>query len=128
MFKICLKLRAGALLVVWLFGATYIGAFNIQASGTIKAIKIALTIKAADQPIFFNSNKVDGSIINCQTEPAALAMPIAKLRFSGGAARPTAESNTGKEVADKAKPKIRPTLTFSIKPVELTDMSNKPIA
>src|SRR5574344_1505343 len=104
------------------------GALSIHAKGTIKAIKIALTINAPDQPTFCNNNKVDGNMINCPNEPAALAIPIARLRFSGGAARPTAESNTGNDVAERANPKIKPTLKFSNNPVELTAMSNKPSA
>ena len=109
------------------FGTTKAGALSIQASGTIIAIKIALTTSAADQPKFCNSSKVDGSIMNCPKEPAALAIPIARLRFSGGAARPTADNNTEKEVADNARPKIRPTLKLSNQPVELTAMSSKPM-
>ena len=68
-----------------------------------------------------------GIIKNCPKEPAALAIPIARLRFSGGAARPTADNNTEKEVADNARPKIRPTLKLSNQPVELTAMSSKPM-
>ena len=46
------------------FGATYIGAFNIQAKGIISAIKMALTTKAEDQPNFCSSSNVEGSIMN----------------------------------------------------------------
>src|SRR5690606_31544658 len=123
--KICLKLKAGLPAREDALGATYIGAFNIQAKGIIRTSKMALTMSAPDQPIFCKSSRVDGNMMNCPKEPAALAIPIARLRFSGCAARPTAESNTGKEVADRAKPKIKPTLKFSIKPVELNAISNK---
>src|SRR5690606_40558760 len=87
---------------------------------------MALTTRAADQPTFCKRSRVEGSIINWPKEPAALAIPIARLRFSGGAARPTADNNTGNEVADKANPRITPTLRFNNSPVELTAMSSKP--
>ena len=76
--------------------------------------------------MFCKSSKVEGNIINCPKEPAALAIPMARLRLSGWAARPTAESKTGNEVADSANPRIKPTLRFNIKPVELKAISNKP--
>ena len=53
---------------------------------------------------------------------------MAKLRLSGCAARPTAESKTGNDVAERAKPRIKPALKLSSKPVELTAMSNSPRA
>ena len=58
--------------------------------------------------------------MNWPKDPAALAIPIAMLRLSGCAARPTAESSTGKDVAESASPRIKPALKFSSAPVELT--------
>src|SRR5690606_2377067 len=92
------------------------------------AIRMALTTNAADQPTFCKSKRVEGNMINWPKDPAALAIPIARLRFSGGAARPTADNNTGNDVADRARPRINPTLRLSSSPVELTAIRSRPIA
>lgn len=69
------------------------------------------TSKAADQPSQPIRPRVPGSMANWPKEPAALAMPMAMLRFSAGTARPTTPRITENEVPDRPIPISRPALS-----------------
>ncbi len=65
---------------------------------------------------------------NCPKEPAALAIPIAMLRFSTGAARPTAPRITENEVPDRPMPINSPALSESEPGVSAIAISTSPTA
>ncbi len=67
-------------------------------------------------------------MMNWPKEPAALAMPIAMLRFSGGTARPTAPRMTENEVPDSPSPISSPALSVSVVGESDTAISARPTA
>ncbi|MNN26523.1 hypothetical protein D3C81_1400290 [compost metagenome] len=83
---------------------------SIVTNGTISAINRPSASKAADQPSQPIKPKVPGNMANWPNEPAALAMPMPMLRFSGGTARPTTPRITENDVPDRPIPINRPAL------------------
>ena len=86
----------------------------IPASGTISATSKPSASSADDQPSHSIRPRLPGSMMNWPKEPAALAMPIAMLRFSGGTARPTAPRITENEVPESPSPISRPALSVRV--------------
>src|SRR5690554_5936804 len=101
---------------------------SMRDKGSNSAISPAQTSSAVDQPKTSSKPKVPGSMTNCPNEPAALAMPMAMLRFSGATERPTADSNTENEVPDKPKPISTPALRNNVEGVLAEAINSKPKA
>ena len=100
----------------------------MPASGTIKATSKASASNAEDQPSHSISPRLPGSMMNWPKELAALAIPIAMLRFSGGTARPTAPRITENEVPDRPRPISSPALRVSVAGESDTAISASPTA
>ncbi|MNK75372.1 hypothetical protein D3C87_949120 [compost metagenome] len=97
-------------------------------SGTISATSKPNTNNAADQPSQPIKPRVPGNIANWPKEPAALAMPMPMLRFSGGTARPTTPRITENEVPDRPMPISRPALSDSVTAESDRPMHTRPTA
>ncbi|MNZ15755.1 hypothetical protein D3C78_327110 [compost metagenome] len=97
-------------------------------NGTIKATSKPSTSKAADQPSQPIRPRVPGSMANWPKEPAALAMPMAMLRFSGGTARPTTPRITENEVPDRPIPINKPALSDRVRAESDIPISTSPTA
>ena len=69
-----------------------------------------------------------GIISTCPAEPPALTRPIAMLRFSGEAMRPTAGNTTPKVVQLTPIPTSSPMPTISIGPEGATAATPRPAA
>ena len=82
----------------------------MPTSGRISATIRPSASNAADQPNQPIKPKVPGTMANWPNEPAALAMPMAMLRFSGATARPTTPRITENEVPDRPIPINNPAL------------------
>ncbi|MNJ66057.1 hypothetical protein D3C77_621010 [compost metagenome] len=65
---------------------------------------------------------------NWPKEPAALAMPMAMLRFSAGTARPTTPRITENEVPERPIPINRPALSDKVRAESDIPISTKPTA
>ncbi|MNE03358.1 hypothetical protein D3C80_958570 [compost metagenome] len=83
---------------------------SMPTSGTINATSKPSASSAADQPSHPIKPSVPGNIANWPNEPAALAIPMPMLRFSGGTARPTTPRITENDVPDSPMPISRPAL------------------
>lgn len=87
--------------------------FNMLTNGTINATSSPSASSAADQPSQPIKPSVPGNMANWPNEPAALAMPMPMLRFSGGTARPTTPRITENDVPDRPMPINKPALNDS---------------
>ncbi|MNE51843.1 hypothetical protein D3C80_1464900 [compost metagenome] len=65
---------------------------------------------------------------NWPKEPAALAMPMAMLRFSAGTARPTTPRITENEVPDRPMPISKPALSDNDQAESAMPISTNPAA
>lgn len=97
-------------------------------NGTINATSSPNANNAADQPSQPISPSVPGSMANWPKEPAALAMPMPMLRFSGGTARPTTPRITENDVPDRPMPINSPALSDSDHGESAMPMNTKPTA
>src|SRR5690606_10486209 len=115
---------------VWVYWvAAGAGASRRQApSGTSKAIIRPSANSADDQPNQSINPRVPGNMANWPNDPAAAAIPMAMRRFSGVAARPTAASNTEKDVPDNPRPINTPALMDSPNGVSDNPISTRPDA
>jgi hypothetical protein len=85
-----------------------------SASGRVKLATTDSTSSAACQSKCAISCWPNGTIRNWPIEPPALAMPSARLRFSGGNARATTPSITPKVVPLCPSPTSTPAVRYSI--------------
>ncbi|MNQ86707.1 hypothetical protein D3C85_1019070 [compost metagenome] len=102
--------------------------FKKPTSGTISATSKPSASNAADQPSQPIRPRVPGSMANWPKEPAALAMPMAMLRFSAGTARPTTPRITENEVPERPIPINSPALNDSDQAESDNPISTRPTA
>ncbi|MNE38703.1 hypothetical protein D3C80_1326120 [compost metagenome] len=102
--------------------------FSKPTSGTMNATSRPSTSNAADQPSQPIRPSVPGSMANWPKEPAALAIPMAMLRFSAGTARPTTPRITENEVPERPIPISRPALKDRVTAESDIPISTRPTA
>src|SRR6266850_5670447 len=101
---------------------------SAAASGTVARIIPANTSNAVCQPRVEIRSCPNGSIRNCPKDPPEDAMPSARLRRSGGNARPTTPRMTPKLTPLSPRPTISPALASSISGVVENGISARPPA
>ena len=77
-------------------------------SGMIRSTSAPISISAVCQPKATMKAWPKGAKMNCPSEPAAVAMPKAQERFSGGTSRPKAAMTSVKDVVAMPTPAITP--------------------